>query len=155
MSHDLLQRHSINPTWCPSSPGRISPFVPFPAGSVPCFAGWWICSRRAQDYGTIPLWAAGTQDSCVAALAERSGTSGSSPDLVGMEGSDAISSKVESLLQESRQYSALGDSCFRGREMKGMRAAQSFSIFSITRSRQFFGSGLLSFLPGHRLPGYV
>lgn len=51
-------------------------------------------------------------------------------------------------------YSGLGHYCLRGREMKGRRAAESFSTFNTTRSRQFFGPEL-SFLPGHRLSGYV
>lgn len=90
------------------------------------------------------------QGSPAAPFAERCGTSGASPHLVGTQGSDAISSKKADSL-----YSGLGDSCLRGREMKGTRAAESFSIFNTARSGQFFGPELLSFLPGHRLPGYV
>lgn len=57
----------------------------------------------SQGYRTIPLWAAGAQGCCADPLAERSGTCGAAPHLVGMEGIDAMRSKVESLLQESKQ----------------------------------------------------
>lgn len=155
MSHDQLHRHSTDSAWCPSSPGRRKAFIPFPAGSIP-----WVCrvmglpQEGSQGCEAIPLGP--HRGSCAAPLAESCGTSGASPHLVGMEGSDAINAKWRACSKKADSlYSGLGDSCLRGREVKRMRAAESFSIFNTARSRQFFGPELLSFLPGHRFPGYA